>query len=327
MSPIIAVTGASGFIGQALCKVLPSKGYKVRAISRKIDSVIQGDSAFLEFTKGGDIGAQTDWSNVLTGVECVVHCAARVHIVKEYSHDSLSKYREINTYGTLHLARESLRFGVKRFIFLSSVKVNGEFSHPGRPFQPEVDFAPEDPYALSKFEAEQGLLKLARNSDMEIIIVRVPLVYGPGVKANFASLIKWVKIGLPLPFLGLRNKRSLIAIENLVDFICLCINRRRSIKAKNQIFMISDGDDVSTADLILKVAASYKKSQILFKIPLNLLRFIASITGRTRYIDSLFGSLQVDIRKTQNLLGWSPIVTMDEQLLKMAKLESENEKS
>jgi nucleoside-diphosphate-sugar epimerase len=233
--------------------------------------------------------------------------------------DSLAIYREANTASTLNLAKQAAQAGVNRFVFISSIKVNGEMTRPGNSFLPEDNHVPTDHYGLSKYEAEQGLLQIAEETGMEVVIVRPPLVYGPGVKANFASMMRWVNKGVPLPFGLVDNQRSLVALDNLVDLIALCADREKSPKAANQVFLISDGEDVSTTQLLQKVAKAFNKKAFLLPIPVWLMTFVAKILGKGDVANRLFGSLQVDSSKARDLLGWKPVTTIDEQLQKTAE--------
>lgn len=242
--------------------------------------------------------------------------------MKEGSGDPLAEYRRVNVQGTLALARQAAQAGVRRFIFLSSIKVNGERTGNGKSFC-EADLPlPEDAYGLSKLEAEQGLMPLTQETGMEIVIIRPPLVYGPGVKGNFASMVRWVRKGIPLPFGAVRNKRSLVALENLVNFITLCADPERSPRAANEVFLISDGEDVSTTELLRKVACAYGVSPRLLPVPVGLLRIAAGVLGKRAVADRLLGSLVVDSSKARELLGWKPVISMDEQLRKMALHDS-----
>ncbi|MDO7597788.1 MAG: NAD-dependent epimerase/dehydratase family protein, partial [Pseudomonadota bacterium] len=229
-------------------------------------------------------------------------------------------FRRLNVDGTLNLARQAADAGVKRFVFISSIKVNGEMTLVAQPFKADDNFLPTDPYGLSKYEAEQGLLAIAKETGMEVVIIRPPLVYGPGVKANFSAMMKWIDKGLPLPFGTIHNQRSLVALDNLVDFIALCADRKKSYKAANEVFLISDGEDVSTTTLLQKVARAFGKKPRLIPVPVGLMIFAAKLIGKGDIANRLFGSLQVDSSKARDLLGWQPVVTMDEQLAKMVEV-------
>ena len=321
---MILVTGATGFVGKALIKRLLYDGVDVLAGVRKssqglpknINQVVLGDLSDLK----EDLSNQ---NNFFEGVNTVVHTAARVHIMSDDIADPLLEFRRVNRDATLLLAKMVAKAGIKRFVFLSSIKVNGEFTKLEKPFSPNDDSIPTDPYGLSKYEAEQGLLALAEKTGMEVVIIRPPLVYGVGVKANFASMMKWMKKSIPLPFGAINNQRSLVALDNLVDFIALCADREKSPKAANEVFLISDGEDVSTTELLQKVAKSQNKKAWLIPVPVSLMVFFAKLLGKKDVANRLFGSLQVDSSKARKLLGWKPVVTMDEQLQKMAKGSNE----
>jgi nucleoside-diphosphate-sugar epimerase len=307
----VLVTGASGFVGSSLLGGLQGLNYELVATSRKPLHYTAGIREVLV----NAIDAKTDWADALLGCDIVIHCAARVHIMNDDVSDSLSAFREVNAAGALELARQAADAGVKRFVFLSSIKVNGELTE-GEPFAPEDKFIPTDPYGLSKYEAEQGLLALGKDTGMEIVIIRPPLVYGPGVRANFASMMKWVNKGVPLPLGAVHNQRSLVALDNLVSFIIHCIDHP---KAANKVFLISDGEDVSTTELLKKVAKAFDKRAFLLPIPVSWMTFAAKLIGNADVASRLFGSLQVDSSKARELLGWEPVITMDEQLKKIAE--------
>jgi nucleoside-diphosphate-sugar epimerase len=320
---MILVTGATGFVGRSLSAELLAQGSDVSVAVRQENASIP---LGIKINNVGDFTAETDWLDALLGVEVVVHTAARVHVMNDTSHDPLEEFRKVNTYATLNLAKQAADSGVKRFVFLSSIKVNGEMTSPCHLFSSDDTFVPTDPYGLSKYEAEQGLLALAKETGMEVLIIRPPLVYGPGVKANFASMIKWMEKSIPLPFGAIHNQRSLVALDNLVAFIILCADREKSPKAANQVFLISDNEDVSTTQLLRKVAKSLNKQAWLIPVPVGLMTFAAKLIGKGDVANLLFGSLQVDSTKARDLLGWKPVVTMDEQLKKtvdayLAKLE------
>jgi len=307
---MILVTGATGFVGRYLSSELLLKGYHVAVALRRDDIVFP-----VKMVKKNvaDLTAQTDWNDALEGVDVVVHTAARVHIKNDSVLDPLLEFRKVNVEGALNLARQAANSGVKRFIFLSSIKVNGEMTTSGQPFKPEDIYTPTDPYGLSKYEAEQSLLELAKETAMEVVIIRPPLVYGPSVKANFLSMIKWVNKGVPLPLGGIHNQRSLVALDNLTSFIICCIDHP---KAANEVFLISDGEDVSITMLICKIAKAFDRKVLLIPMPVWLMVLAAKLIGKGDIADRLFGSLQVDSSKARDLLGWKPVVTMDEQLKK-----------
>lgn len=313
----ILVTGASGFIGSNLCKTFKSKkNYHLTACIRK-----RCNAPINPVVEIASIDSDTDWRETLKGQDVVVHTAARSTITEKEVVDPLSEYRKINVEGTLNLAQQASLAGVKRFIFVSSIKVNGEKTYIGKPFQPEDNPAPEDAYGITKLEAEAGLLKLAEESRMEVVIIRPPLVYGPQVKANFKSIITWVGKGIPLPLGSIKNKRSLIALDNLVDFILVCADKDHSPKAANQVFLISDGEDVSTTTLLRRVAWAYGVQVWLFPVPISLMNFTLKLINKKTVADRLFGNLQINPNKARELLGWEPVVTMNQQLIKMAQLD------
>ncbi|MBV1899527.1 MAG: SDR family oxidoreductase [Cycloclasticus sp.] len=308
---MILVTGATGFVGSSIVEQLWTSGHDVRACSRQ-----RSDSfpSAVEFIATGDLSENTEWRQALQDVGVVIHTAARAHIMNDVVADPLAEFRKVNTAGTLNLARQAAEAGVRRFVFISSIKVNGELTE-SVPFSSEDSFVPTDPYGLSKYEAEQGLLALAKETGMEVVIIRPTLVYGSGVKGNFASLLKWMKRGVPLPLGAIHNQRSLVALDNLVDFIIHCIDHP---KASNEIFLISDGEDVSTTELLQKVAKAFDKRALLLPIPVSWMTLAAKLLGKADVANRLFGSLQVDSSKAYELLGWKPVITMDEQLKKIA---------
>jgi len=311
----VLVTGATGFVGGELIRQLEAKALDIVGCVRSASSILPvGVERFVDDLTKADI----NWSLVLDSVDVVIHTAARAHIMNDEVFDPLSEYRKVNCDATLRLARAAAESGVKRFVFVSSVKVNGEMSGLSRPFSPDDNFIPVDPYGLSKHEAEKGLLQIAEETAMDVVIIRPPLVYGPGVRANFASMMKWMEKGIPLPFATIHNKRSLVALDNLVDFIALCADREKSPKAANEVFLISDNEDVSTTQLLRKVARAFGKRSWLIPIPVSWMTFAAKLLGKEDVAVRLFSSLQVDSSKARDLLGWKPVVTMDEQLKKIA---------
>ena len=305
----LLITGTNGFVGKSLCPELCNQGHAVLAAMRSLDKqVVDVDKVLIT-----SISKETDWCSALQNVEVVIHLAARVHVMNEVAVDALAEFHKVNVEGTLNLARQAAKCGVQRFIFLSSISVNG--NNNLKPFTDGDTQNPQDPYAVSKYEAEQGLLAIAKETVMEVVIIRPPLVYGPGVKANFASMMKWVNKNIPLPFGSIHNQRSLVALDNLVDFIIHCIDHP---KAANEVFLISDGEDVSTTELLQKVAKAFGKKALLLPIPVSLMTLAARLLGRGDVANRLFGSLQVDSSKARELLGWEPVITMDEQLNKTA---------
>jgi len=303
----VLVTGANGFVGNRLCRVLLKSGYAVRAVLRRSNSSI--DCIIQDRVIVGDISLSANWKKALQNMDCIVHLAARVHVMKDSAIDPLAEYRKINVDATLNLARQAAQVGVHRFIFLSTIKVNGEQTQPGVPFTEKDIPAPADPYSISKYEAEKKLLKLAARTSMEVVIIRPVLVYGPGVKGNFASMMYYLYKGFPLPFGAIHNQRSLVALDNLVDLIEICINHP---SAKNQVFLMSDGVDLSTTELFKQIAVALNVSPRLIPVPEKLLLLGATIFGKQALALRLLGSLQVDIAKAQALLGWNPPVKVDE---------------
>lgn len=294
-APRVLVTGANGFVGRFLCADLQQNGYLVTgAVRRAVSS--EGE------VRGPALAADSDWSGLLAGQDLVVHTAARVHVMHETELDPLATFRAVNVAGTLALARQAAQAGVKRFVFFSSIKVNGEMTQPGAPFTERVTAPPADPYGLSKYEAEQSLLELAEQCQMEVVIVRPPLVYGPGVKANFASMVKWVRAGVPLPLAGLDNRRSLVGLDNLCDFIrCLLTHPA----AANQVFLVSDGQDVSTSELLRQIGEAAGCPARLFAVPGWLLRWGMCCPALGAQMQRLCSSLQLDTGKARHLLQWS----------------------
>jgi len=308
----VLVTGANRFVGNALVTQLLADNLVVIGAVRSKDSILpDGAGRFLIL----DILDEIHWNSMLEGVTVVIHTAARVHVMDDSVADPLVEFRKVNVDATLNLASQAADTGVKRFIFSSSVKVNGEINQLGQSFQPNYNYRPTDPYGLSKYEAEQGLFVIAEETGMEVVIIRPPLIYGPAVKANFASMIKWINKGIPLPLGAVKNQRSLVALDNLVSFIIHCIEHPQ---AANKVFLISDGEDVSTTELLQKVAKAFGKQARLVSVPVSWMSFAARLIGKGDMTNRLFGSLQVDSSKARNLLGWKPVTTMDEQLKKTA---------
>lgn len=295
----VLVTGANGFVGKALCDLLVDNEMLVKAAIRKSDGVHDGR---IDYISVGEINGDTEWQEALVGVDCVVHLAARVHVMNETASNPLDEFRRINTYGTEKLARDATKAGVKRLIYLSTIKVNGEAT-ADHPFTEQVDHPPVDPYGLSKWEAENIVKKVSAETGMEVVIIRPPLVYGPGVKGNFLTLLKLVSKGLPLPLGAVSNKRSLVSLDNLVDLIRECIVNPQ---AAGETFLVSDGHDLSTAELIRSIAHAMEKSPRLIPVPLLVLNTAATMLRKKAVASRLLGSLQVDSTKAQQLLGWQP---------------------
>lgn len=293
---LILVTGATGFVGRALVQHLTERPETTVRAAKRSD---------------GELGPDTNWAQMLSGVSTVVHTAARVHVMHDTALRPMAQYRLVNVEGTLNLARQAAAAGLRRFVFISSVKVNGETSVPGRPFFAHDEPAPQDDYGQSKLEAENDLRELALGTGMELVIIRPPLVYGPGVRANFLSLMRVVAKGIPLPLGSVNNQRSLLALDNLIDFIDVCIHHP---DAANQIFLVSDGQDLSTTDLVRGLARAMGKSARLIPMPVRLLQLGATLLGRRDAIQRLCGNLQLDIGKARNVLDWQPPLTVDEGL-------------
>ncbi|EMR11896.1 UDP-glucose 4-epimerase [Methylophaga lonarensis MPL] len=329
----VMVTGSTGFLGSALTEKLCPARHDVVALVRTSSKSLPAEVTQIE---SGDLsqlaGGQTV-NNLLTtlrNIDVVVHCAAKAHVLKESSDDPETAFRRTNVDATLVLARLAAEAGVGRFIFLSSIGVNGNLTkspnHPELPeaFDETVTPAPHDLYAQSKWQAEQGLMQIADATGMEVVIIRPPLVYGPNAKGNFASLLKWVKRGVPLPLGAVNNQRSFIALDNLVDFLRCCLVHP---KAANEVFVISDGEDVSTTELLQKVANAVGRKARLIPVPVSWMRLAAKLTGKVAIADRLFGSLRVDISKARQLLAWKPKVTMQQQLESMASQAASTESS
>jgi nucleoside-diphosphate-sugar epimerase len=258
-----------------------------------------------------DVSGGTDWRGAVSGIDAVVHAAARVHMMRNVGRDPLGEFRRVNVDGTMNLARQAVRAGVRRFVFISSIKVNGEETQPGAPYSAEDLPAPVDPYGQSKHEAEVELRRLALDTGLEVVIVRPSLVYGPGVKGNFLSLLHWVRKGIPLPFASVRNERSFVALDNLVDLLVTTLTHP---SAANQTFLASDGHDLSTPSLLRRTAAAMDKRARLFAVPPQVLLATARVLGRESAAKRLCTSLQVDIRKTREILCWTPPLAVDDAL-------------
>ena len=326
LKPKVLVTGSTGFVGKAVVKALLQASYPVQAVVRQMPPITisgepQGFNSLI-LRAVGTINSQTNWTGALKDVSTVVHCAARAHVLAEYQADAVAAYREVNVAGTINLAHQAAASGVKRFIFLSSIGVNGRQSV--EPFT-EIDLPkPQDAYAVSKLEAEEALLALAQVSKTEFVIIRPPLVYGPNAPGNFGRLVKYIEWGLPMPFGAVHNLRSLVALDNLVSLLLFCVDQSRSPHAANEVFIVSDGEDISTTSLLRKVAQAADRSCRLLPVSARLLRGVARLLGKDSIADSLLGDLQVNDSKVRTLLGWRPSVTMDEQLASMFNADNVN---
>lgn len=303
----IYLTGTSGFLGSALLSALVHLPHHLSAAGRTRPKQYEA----LSFHPVATLDGTTDWAQSLANVDVVVHVAARAHVMRESSTDALAAYREVNVAGTLGLARAAIAAGVRRFIFISSIKVNGEQTAPGRPFKATDAPAPEDPYGISKWEAEQALMQLATDSGMEVVIIRPPLVYGPGVKGNLASMIRLLERKVPLPLGAIHNRRSLVGLDNLVDLIIRCLDHPA---AANQVFLAGDGVDLSTSELLRRMASAMARPSRLLPVPAPLLSFGATMLGKRAVAQRILGSLQVDIAATCERLDWRPPLSVDEGL-------------
>ena len=308
----ILVSGANGFIGRALCSYLSSLGYQVVSAVRR-PSGIQDEFVITD---------DESWKLALEGCTCIVHLAGLTNI-KTKEQSALSQaFRASNVDTTKALAERAIKYGVRRFVFMSTIKVNGEETKPGCSFAYDDQPLPLDPYAVSKYEAEQELFDYSKRSSLEIVVIRPPLVYGPGAKGNFAALVRCIKWGLPLPLGAVRNSRSMIAIENLLSFTALVADFNASPKAAGKVFLVSDGQAVSTPELLRKLGLAYGVSVRLLPVPVNLIRSLGQMLGMSYQFERLLGSLVIDNSKTYETIGWLPQITIDEQLRKMANAPS-----
>jgi nucleoside-diphosphate-sugar epimerase len=301
------ITGATGVVGRALCAALDGRGLPFRPLSREPRPG--------HFTIG-TMTPQTAWGEALEGADCVIHLAARVHVMREQGADPLGAYRRDNVETTLNLARQAAAAGVRRLVFLSTIKVNGEETAPGRPFTEADAPAPQGPYAQSKHEAETALAALSAETAMELVTIRPPLVYGPGVRANFRAMLQALRLGLPLPFAALDNRRSLVAVDNLADLIIACASHPR---AAGQLILAADGEDLSTPQLLSVLAEAMGRKARLFAVPPGMLMAAARLVGRRDAMRRLTGSLQVDTTRARTLLGWQPPVAAGEALAATAR--------
>ena len=307
----VLLTGASGFLGKRIGERLScTTDIRLSILVRRDVSALNANCHYIK-----NIDSSSDFYESLAGQNVVIHSAGRAHMMRDNSGDPLFEFRRVNVDGTLNLARQAIAAGVKRFIFISSIKVNGEYTLGSNFFTEDNRADPGEPYGVSKAEAEQGLLHLATTSDMEIVIIRPPLIYGPGVKGNFLSMVNLIKKGIPLPLSTVNNMRSLVALDNIVDLIITCIDHP---KAANQIFLVSDGGGVSTSLLIRKIANAFDIKARLFPVPASMVKIFAKLIGKGPAVDRLYGNLCINNDKACRLLGWKPVITMDEQLSKLA---------
>ncbi len=309
----VLLTGATGFVGRSLCeRVSLDRLYDLRIAVRHPST---HSTSNVHTVVAGDIGPDTEWDNALEGVHVVIHAAARAHIIHDRSANPLTEFRRVNVEGTLNLARQAAAEGVQRFVFISSIGVNGSetFAHP---FNETSEPNPHTPYAQSKWEAEEGLRKLAEKEGMELVIIRPPLVYGPCAPGNFGRIWRAVAMGIPLPLGAIHNNRSLVALDNLVDLIVNCIENPA---AANQVFLVSDDEDLSTTELLQRMAMALGRPARLLPVPAGLLKAGAALLGKRDIAQRLLGSLQVDISKTKEILSWTPPVSVDEALKKTAE--------
>ena len=316
---MILVTGATGFVGRALCERL--KGHDALRIA--VRNPVAGAWAEPSDVVQAALDPAQDWRPALEGITTIVHCAARVHVMNDDAADPLREFRRINADGTLRLAAQAAEAGAGRFVFISSIKVNGERTVPGQPFTAAQAPDPIDPYGVSKWEAEQQLRQLSAETGMKLVIIRPVLVYGPGVKANFLSMMKWLYKGVPLPLGAIHNKRSLVSLDNLVDLIVTCIDHPR---AANQTFLVSDGEDLSTTELLQRMSQALGKQPRLLPVPAWMLETAAKFAGKQSIAQRLCGSLQDDISYTRERLGWTPPVSVDAALRKTAQHFLEQQK-
>ena len=311
-SGFVLVNGAQGFVGLSLTVALVKLGYQVRGAVRGNFQ----DNEEQETLSVGDINGDTVWSEALADVSVVIHLAARVHVMKDVASDPLAEFRKVNVEGTLNLARQAVQVGVKRFIFISSIGVNGVATTPSKAFSESDKINAHNGYALSKWEAEQGLMQMAVETGLDVVIIRPPLVYGFNAPGNFGSLMRAVQKGWPLPLGAVYNQRSLVALDNLVDFIITCISHPQ---AANETFLVSDGHDLSTTELVRGMAQAVGVSARLLPVPVWALQAGATLLGKGEAVQRLCGNLQVDISKARTLLGWVPPVSVADALKATAR--------
>lgn len=320
----ITVTGATGFIGRAVVEALLEQNFSVTALVRQYSKILPDNVQQIELKNLRTDLSSSEWTEArssikqaLQGTDTVIHLAGRAHKTKDKSLVAANKYKKINEEYPLEIAKLASELGVRRFIFLSSIGVNGNNNQ--RPFTENDTPHPQELYAKSKLKAEQDLFALGKTTKIDIVIIRSPLVYGPNPPGNFSSLIKLVNTTVPLPLGAVHNKRSIVALENLVDFILLCTKHPQ---AANEIFLISDGEDISTTELLQKVASAYGKTKYLIPVPVTWMRLLLKVIGKDEMAQRIFDSLQVDTSKAQRLLDWKPVITIEKQLEKVAFIDS-----
>lgn len=322
MAQSILLTGATGFVGGAILRqIIREKKYAVVAALRESSPSLAEEVRTVRFST---LDGTTSWEGCFSDTSVVIHSAARVHVMSDTENDPLSAFRKVNVEGTLSLARQAFASGVRRFIFISSIKVNGEGTVPPHAYEADGILSPSDPYGISKMEAEIALRELAAEMGREVVIIRPVLVYGPGVKANFLSMMRWLDKGVPLPFGAIHNSRSLVSIDNLVDLVLTCVDHPA---AANQTFLVSDGEDLSTTELLRKMSQVLNSPIRLIPVPAWILKTGACLIGKRALSQRLCGSLQVDISKTRCLLGWTPPVSVDDALKATALHFQEHQKS
>jgi nucleoside-diphosphate-sugar epimerase len=315
VTPRLLITGASGFVGRELALQAVARGFPLRVALRRPEHQFPSS---IEATRISALDGNTEWGAALEGVDVIAHCAARAHVMRELSADPLAEFRRVNVQGTLNLARQAAHSGVRRFIFISSIGVNGSETHL-KPFTVEDVAAPSSPYALSKYEAESALRSLSKETGLELIVIRPPLIYGPGARGNLETMIRWIARGIPLPLGAIHNKRSLVALDNLIDLVLVCLQHPA---ASNRTFLVSDGEDLSTTDLLRRLGLALRKPVRLIPVPSMLLRAAAALAGRSDIAQKLIGSLQVDASHTRETLTWSPPISVSEGLRRVAAVNA-----
>lgn len=314
MTQKILVTGADGFVGSALSRSLKALGYQVICVARS--------STSFGVISVGDVAEYEYWPNLLQGIDCVIHCAARAHVFDEKTADPVAVYRNTNVVATQRLVEAAIGANVRRFVFISSIGVLGKSSNGRGPFTEDDEEAPVEPYTVSKLEAEKIIKALCHKSKMNYVIIRPPLVYGPNAKGNFATLARYVKNRLPLPSGTPQNRRSLVALDNLVSFVALCADSEKSPRAANETFLIADDEVVSTAQLLDFLKRAYGSLWRLPSIPYFLMKLMAKMAGKTVKLERMFDSLEVSSEKARSMLGWKSVVSMQQQLDLIAKHDS-----